>query len=204
MRSSIAAQSMESVPPAPALISTKQLLAIVLAGEHAARAPAWPGPPPRRRGSRPPPGCWPRHRPRCPARRAPSRRRARAARAPPRATLASRAVFSFSSPWALVLSSQKLGSVDSRSISAMRLRLRSRSKIPPERVQPLPKGFDSLHRVGGHGCGLEEVRGGVARRRGSAPLSGRRGPAGRARCRARARSAGRPPRSRARWGGAAR
>jgi hypothetical protein len=58
--------------------------------------------------------------------------------------------FSFSSAWALVLSSQKVGSVESRSISAMRDLLRSRSKMPPERQEALAKAADLLHRVVRH------------------------------------------------------
>jgi hypothetical protein len=65
-------------------------------------------------------------------------------------TLASSDDFSFSSAWALVLSSQKLGCVESRSIREMRDRLRSRSKMPPEREQALPKAADLLHRVVRH------------------------------------------------------
>ncbi|KFA88153.1 hypothetical protein Q664_42970 [Archangium violaceum Cb vi76] len=63
----------------------------------------------------------------------------------------------------MVLSSQKLGSVDSRSISAMRDLLRSRSKMPPEREQALPKSVDLLHRVVGHVCRVLGVREGYPR-----------------------------------------
>jgi len=58
------------------------------------------------------------------------------------ATSFSRRVFSFSSPCALTLSFQKSGSVESRSISAMRLFLRSTSKRPPKPVQA---GLEIVH-----------------------------------------------------------
>jgi hypothetical protein len=58
--------------------------------------------------------------------------------------------FSFSSAWALVFSSQNPGCPESRSISAMRDRLRSRSKMPPERVEALLEAVDLLHRVVRH------------------------------------------------------
>ncbi len=67
-------------------------------------------------------------------------------------TLDSSVVFSFSIACALTLSFQKSGSVDSRSISAMRVLLRSTSKRPPERQEALPQAVDLLRRIVRHGC----------------------------------------------------
>jgi hypothetical protein len=52
--------------------------------------------------------------------------------------------------WALTLSFQKSGALESRSISSMRDRLRSRSKMPPERVQARAKVQAALLQVHGH------------------------------------------------------
>jgi hypothetical protein len=59
-------------------------------------------------------------------------------------TLDSRVAFSLRRAWALTLSLQKSGCPASRSISAIRERFRSTSKVPPERLQALPQVGDLL------------------------------------------------------------
>jgi hypothetical protein len=59
--------------------------------------------------------------------------------------------FSLSAAWALALSFQKSGWAASRSISAMRDRLRSRSKMPPERCETFLEEADLFRGVEGHG-----------------------------------------------------
>jgi hypothetical protein len=75
---------------------------------------------------------------------------ARAVRSQP-ASAASTCAFSFSSACARALSFQKPGSSDSRAISAARVRFRSTSKRPPERVDAVREVVEQLCGRCGHG-----------------------------------------------------
>src|SRR5215472_18663265 len=67
-----------------------------------------------------------------------------------RATVDSSPAFSLSISWARTLSLQKFGCAASRSISAIRDRFRSRSKMPPERLQARAQLADAFGLVDGH------------------------------------------------------
>src|SRR6266478_4654614 len=171
MRKSICAQSCDSVPPAPALISTMALrwscspLSILESSRRSAPCTASAA---AARASARVASSLASSASSCKATASSSRCRSRSYWA----IWSSRPLFSRLRAWARFWSSQKPGCTLSRSISSTRARLRSMSKRPPERIEA-PGDLVQLRWQRRHVCPLPRNRPG---RKGTSPRVRERAP----------------------------